>query len=604
MADRLADAVSPYLRSHAGNPVDWWPWGEAAFAAARERDVPVLISIGYATCHWCHVMARESFSDPDIAALLNERMVAIKVDREEHPDVDAAYLAAASAFTRDLGWPLTVFATPDGAAYFAATYLPPRPVGEVPSFRMVVDAVLEAWHDRRGDVLAAAGAVRAAVTAAVAHAPGALPGEPELAAAFAALAAQEDAEHGGFGGAPKFPVAPVLRFLLGRPDAAARAVAARALDGMARGGLRDPVEGGFFRYATRADWSVPHYERMLTDNAQLLDVAVAAGRADLAVGVADFLLDVLRLPSGAFASAQDSESTVAGARSEGGYFALDAAARAAETPPALDEKVIAGWNGLAIGALADAGARLGRPEWVDAARAGADVVLTLHLRDGTLRRASRDGMLSDAVATLEDHGLLAAGLLRLALAAGEPRYAVIARQLVESCAADGGGVAAPGGADPVLARRGLALDADLGEGASPSGLSALADAALRLHAISGDARHRAIAEAALAPLAAPALAAPVSFGAALVAIDAAARAPRQLVVVGDDDGLAAAAWAGGVATTAVVDADGAAAFTAAGFELFEGRELRGGRAAAFLCEGFTCRLPVTDADALREQLSA
>jgi len=247
MTNRLSDAVSPYLRAHAGNPVAWWPWGDEAFAEAERRDVPVFVSIGYATCHWCHVMARESFSDPALAAHLNANFVTIKVDREEHPEVDAAYLAAASAFTGNLGWPLSVFTTPAGAAFFAGTYYPPRPVGETPSFRMVLDAILEAWGERRDEVEEASASVLEALAQGRGEVPSVLPSAAELDAAVAQLARFEDPEFGGLGRGSKFPNAPVLAFLTERAEAdnddAAR-FAARMLDTMASSPLRDPVEGG------------------------------------------------------------------------------------------------------------------------------------------------------------------------------------------------------------------------------------------------------------------------------------------------------------------------------------------------------------------------
>ncbi|BDZ44737.1 thioredoxin domain-containing protein [Naasia aerilata] len=322
--NRLADAVSPYLRGHADNPVDWYPWGEEAFAEAKRRDVPVLVSIGYATCHWCHVMARESFSDPQLARALNERFVAVKIDREEHPDVDSTYMAAASVFTPNLGWPLNVFTTPDGRAFFAGTYSPPRPVGGHPSFRQVLDAVDDAWRERRDEVeRTAAGLAQALVEPLPAPSTGAA---VDFAQVALELLSYEDREFGGFGGAPKFPVAPVLLLALRLGRSAAlgddlrtetAALAARTLDGMAASGLRDPVEGGFFRYATRRDWTEPHYERMLYDNAQLLRAYATRGDAATADGIVAFLRGVLRRDSGAFGSAQNSESYVDGALSEG-----------------------------------------------------------------------------------------------------------------------------------------------------------------------------------------------------------------------------------------------------------------------------------------------
>ena len=295
--NRLAGTLSPYLRAHADNPVDWWPWGADAFAEAQRRDVPLLISIGYSTCHWCHVMARESFSSPETAAIIDRNFVAIKVDREEHPDVDGAYMAAASAFTQNLGWPLTVFATPQGRAFYAGTYWPPESRGQLPAFREVLAAVQEAWMLRREQAVESADAVAAALAQAAEVAPSDLPSGEQLAGAAASISEREDRMFGGFGGAPKFPVATTLSFLqqpLVRREALdAAASADRALAAMAASDLRD-ADGGFFRYSTQRDWTVPHYERMLTDNAQLLDMALRADDDATARGIAAFLLDVLR----------------------------------------------------------------------------------------------------------------------------------------------------------------------------------------------------------------------------------------------------------------------------------------------------------------------
>lgn len=616
MGNRLRDALSPYLRAHADNPVDWRPWGGDAFDEARRRDVPVLVSIGYSTCHWCHVMARESFSDPAIAAFLNERFVAIKVDREEHPDVDASYLAAASAFTRQLGWPLTVFTRPDGRAFYAGTYYPPRAVQGVPSFADVLTAVDEAWRERRVDLDRTADAVGEALAAASdASIGGALPDAAALQAAVRTLAAGEDRAHGGFGSEPKFPVAPVLGFLANAgPDA--RELASRTLKRMGASALRDPVEGGFFRYATRADWTEPHYERMLTDNALLLAVtADLATEPDpgrfvdpLADGLVRFLTERMQLPSGGFASAQDSESIIDGRRNEGGYYRRDAEARAELDPPALDEKVLAGWNGLAIGALARAGYVLGDGPAVDAARRAADHLLDVHLdAEGRLARASLGGVLSDAVAALEDTGMLAGGLLRLALATGEARYATIARNLVDAAAAAASGsddaFAAPGGPDPVLAAQGLALPADPAEGAAPSGATACADAAFTLYALGAGDRYRELAEQAMRSVAGMAVQRPIAFGGALELMARLAAPLVQLVTVVPDDEPAGAASAAqeelvravrrhAASVSTVVTERQASRFADDGFELFAGRTARGDHAAAYRCRAFVCALPV------------
>ena len=619
MPDRLRDALSPYLRAHADNPVDWWPWGEEAFAEARRRDVPVLVSIGYATCHWCHVMARESFSDPVVAAQLNDGFVAIKVDREEHPDVDAGYLAAASAFTRNLGWPLTVFATPEGRAFYAGTYFPPRPAGGAPGFGELLDAVSQAWTQRRDEVDATASSLAGALAEASVLRPSAdgPPGAVQLDAAADALVALEDRVHGGYGGAPKFPVTPVLGFLLGH-GGEATASARRSIAAMAASPLRDPVEGGFFRYGTRVDWSEPHYERMLYDNAQLLPVAARAAvlgdglAVGTARGIARYLLDVLRRPDGGFASAQDSESEVDGERTEGGYYALDAAVRAEQPAPAIDEKVLTGWNGLAIEGLATAGALLEEPAWVDAARETATMLLERHRGDdGRLIRMSLGGEASAARAALEDYGMLANGLLAVAIADGEPALAVEARRLVDATLdavaepADGGPVfAVPGGADPVLRAHDLVVEADPSEGATPSGPSALADACATLFALTGDARYLDAARAAVARVAEPMLRQPLAFGTSLRVADELARGLTQLVTVtpsaGADAELVRTTRRHGASVAVVVEEERVQHWADAGFELFAGRVVRDGRTTAYLCRDFTCRLPVTDAAALAD----
>ncbi|MFH8249628.1 thioredoxin domain-containing protein [Microbacterium sp. B2969] len=605
MNPRLAASASPYLRAHADNPVAWHAWGEEAFAEARRRDVPVFVSIGYSTCHWCHVMARESFQDAALAERLNERFVAIKVDREEHPEVDAAYMAAAGAFTQSLGWPLSVFTTPDGGPFYAGTYFPPAPRGGMPSFEQVLDAVHEAWTERREAAEGTAGAIAEALAEVQASAAdgGAVPDAAAIVAAARALAAREDPQYGGFWGgdprAPKFPVATSLRLLQARlvretaPDATA--MAERALAAMAGSELRDPVEGGFFRYATQRDWTVPHYERMLTDNAQLLDVAASAGDVDTVRGIATFLRDVLQQPGGGFGAAQDSESWIDGARSEGGYYARDAAARASLESPAVDGKVVTGWNGLAIGALARAGARLREPEWIEAARWAADAVLTANVRaDGALVRASLDEIASRAPATLADHGQLAEGLVALAVATGEVTYADRARALLRVCLDSEGGLRAPAGTDPVLAASGVRAPDAASDADEPSGVAAIAGAAAALWLVGGGEEHRALAERLVAAHAADALAQPLAHSALLRAASLLAAPPRQVVVVGDAAGdLAVAAQSIAADVVAVVSPSQASAWATAGFELFADKTQRDGLATAYDCRDFACRLPVT-----------
>jgi len=607
MASRLADATSPYLRAHAGNPVEWFPWGDEAFATARRRDVPVMVSIGYSTCHWCHVMARESFSDPETAAMLDAGFVSVKVDREEHPEVDAAYMAAAGAFTRGLGWPLTVFTTPEGRPFFAGTYWPSEARPPLPSFRDVLAAVREAWTRRREGVEQTGAALldALAATAAAAEVADALPTADDLVAAAERLAALEDPVHGGFGTTgPKFPTVPALRFLQAMRDAApaASAVASRAWAAMASSGLRDPVEGGFFRYATRPDWSAPHYERMLTDNAGLLDVALDEGDLETASGVVAFLRTVLQTPGGGFGAAQDSESLIAGARSEGGYYARDADGRAALDPPAVDGKVVTGWNGLAIAALARASVRLGADlpgpsrDALESARWAADAVLAVNAtEDGGLVRASLDEIPSRAPATLDDYALLADGLLALAAATGEPAYATKARDLVDRALA---GV----GMDATLAAQGMRAPADAGDGVLPSGPAALAAACRSLWLLGAGERYREAAAERVRAASARALMEPIGQGALLRTAHALRIAPRQLVVVSDEAAspLVRAARHERTDVTAIVSPARAEALAHAGFALFEGKTAIGGRATAYDCRDFACRLPVTDAAALRD----
>jgi uncharacterized protein YyaL (SSP411 family) len=592
MTNRLADTLSPYLRAHADNPVDWYPWGEEAFAEARRRDVPLLISIGYSTCHWCHVMARESFADPDTAALINDGFVAVKVDREEHPQVDGAYMAAASAFTQNLGWPLTVFATPRGRTFYAGTYWPPEPRGQMPGFRDVLAAVREAWTLRRAQAEESADAVTDALARAAESTPSDLPDVVAIGTAAEAIAQREDRVYGGFGGAPKFPVATTLRFLQhpvvreGAPQAAASA--ARALAAMAGSDLRD-ADGGFFRYATQRDWTVPHYERMLTDNAQLLDVARDAGEESTARGIASFLLDVLRRDGGGFGAAQDSESTIDGARSEGGFYLRAVADRADLEPPAVDGKVITGWNGLAIGALARAGAAYGEHGWIDAAAAAADHVLRVN-RDaaGALVRTSLDGRASAAVATPADLGLLADGLFALALVTGDAEWAVTARGILDDA------LVGIGGDDPLLSAQGIATSPDQTDGDLPSDAAAVAAAALTAWWLGAGDRYREAAAATVSALASRALEQPFAHGTLLRVAAGLALPPRQLVVITADRHGALAAAARGVdaEVAGILTPAQAQAFAAAGFELFEGKDATTER--AYDCRAFVCRLPVSD----------
>ncbi|NHT16362.1 thioredoxin domain-containing protein [Cellulomonas sp. IC4_254] len=721
MSNRLARSTSPYLRQHAENPVDWYEWGEEAFAEARRRDVPLLVSVGYAACHWCHVMAHESFEDERVAAVMNSRFVNVKVDREERPDLDAAYMAATQAMTGQGGWPMTVFATPEGDPFFCGTYFPPVPVGGRPSFGQVLDALSRAWRERRDEVRGGAAELLAHLggrtapggavpggTAAEGGAPaegdapaeGAAAGDAEPGGADAggpaldldavaqvgglaveALAATYDAEHGGFGGAPKFPPSTTLEWLLRRHartgDERALAMATGTLEAMARGGMADQVGGGFARYAVDATWTVPHFEKMLEDNAMLLRIGVHWWRStgsDLArhvvEGTADWLLRDLRTPEGAFASSLDADTDgVEGATyvwtratldealgAEDGAWAADLLgvtaagtfeagtsvlqlrhdpapedevrfarvrrallrARSARPQPARDDKVVAAWNGLAIGALAEAGAALERREWVAAAVDAARVLDTVHTLaggDGLLRlaRTSRDGAVGTAPGVLTDYAAVAEGFMVLGGVTGDPHWAARASALLDTVLAR---FRAPGHGfrdtaddqtDPVVAR--LSTRPDVADGPSAAGQSAAAGALLARAALTGSATDRQAAELALAGPLSVAHQHPRAVAWALATAEAVLDGPREVAVVGraDDPGRVALVRAA-VRSPApgLVLAQGdpdEVADDPAAVGLLRDRPLVGGRAAAYVCRGFVCDRPTTDPGALRASLA-
>ncbi|WP_256103878.1 thioredoxin domain-containing protein [Streptomyces sp. ODS05-4] len=446
--NRLAGVTSPYLLQHADNPVDWWPWGPEAFAEAKRRDVPVLLSVGYSACHWCHVMAHESFEDGATAASMNAHFVNVKVDREERPDVDAVYMEAVQAATGQGGWPMTVFLTPDAEPFYFGTYFPPEPRHGMASFGQVLEGVSAAWQGRRAEVTEVAGnIVRELAGRSLAVGGAKAPGEPELAQALLGLTREYDAGHGGFGGAPKFPPSMVVEFLLrhhARTGAeGALQMAADTCERMARGGIYDQLGGGFARYSVDREWIVPHFEKMLYDNALLCRVYAHVWRvtgSDLARRVAletaDFMVRELRTPEGGFASALDADSDDGtGRQVEGAYYVwtpaqlaevlgeedaahaaryfgvteegtfeegasvlqlpqgegvADAAriadvrarllaARETRPRPGRDDKVVAAWNGLAVAALAETGALFDRPDLVERATEAADLLVRVHM---------------------------------------------------------------------------------------------------------------------------------------------------------------------------------------------------------------------------------
>jgi uncharacterized protein YyaL (SSP411 family) len=621
--NRLAAETSPYLLQHADNPVDWYPWGEDALERARAEDKPILLSIGYAACHWCHVMEHESFEDAATAELMNERFVNVKVDREERPDLDAIYMDAVVALTGHGGWPMTVFVTPEGEPFFGGTYFPPEPRHGLPSFRQVLAAVADAYRERPGDVARQASALVEAIRASTRAAPSNEPlTSAVLADAVRGLRAQFDPEWGGFGRAPKFPPASALEFLLRRGELD---MVRKTLDGMAAGGMYDLVGGGFHRYSVDVRWLVPHFEKMLYDNALLapayLHAWVVTGEERyrrVAEQTLEYVLSELRLPHGGFASAQDADTegveglTFTWAPGEGapeellepfehGRFVLrgeldeETRARLFELreqrpKPLRDDKAIASWNGMAVAALAEAGRRLECGDFLRAAVEAAEFLLgPLSREHGRLFRTHREGR-SKGTGYLEDYAHVASGLYELHVATGDPRWLAESRRLallaVELFGDDerGGFFLSPADGEGLVART-----KDLDDNPFPSGNSMLAYVLLRLARIYGDdeLERRAVGVLRLVRDALPR--APSAFGHMLCALDLHLSPPREIAIVGPPESEVARAALAGFDPNAVV-----AVGPAGDVPLLEGKPLVDGRPAVYVCERFACRAPVVD----------
>lgn len=660
----LGGATSPYLRQHTDNPVHWQQWGPEALEWARERNVPILLSIGYAACHWCHVMAHESFEDAATATVMNEHFVCIKVDREERPDLDAVYMNATVAMTGQGGWPMTCFLTPDGAPFYCGTYYPPQPRGGMPSFTQLLHAVTDTWRNRRGEVDDAA----ASVVAELRRSGGALPagGPPVdvtlLSGAVASVLRDEDRERGGFGGAPKFPPSMLLEGLLRSfertgAEPVLRAVE-RTAEAMARGGIYDQLGGGFARYSVDPQWVVPHFEKMLYDNALLLRFyAHLARRTESAlahrvtVETAEFLLRDLRTSAGAFASALDADTDgeegltyswtpeqlsevlgpdegawaaetftvtregtfergtsvlqlLADPSDDGRFADVRArlfAARERRPQPARDDKVVTAWNGLAITALAEAGATLDRPEWVWAAEECARILLTTHLVDGRLRRASLAGTVGEPAGILEDYGALAGGLLMLHQVTGSLEWLDAATELLDAAIdhfADpeerGSWFDTADDAETLVTRPRDPLD-----GATPSGASVTTEALLTAAALVDADRSAKYSAAAADSMDRAALAlqrAPRSAGHWLAVAEASVRGPLQIAVA-EDAPSELARQARRLAPGGAVVVAGPSDST----PLLADRPQLDGAPTAYVCRGFVCDRPVTDLAGLREQ---
>jgi uncharacterized protein len=644
--NRLAAETSPYLLQHADNPVDWYPWGEEAFARARDEDLPVLLSVGYAACHWCHVMEHESFEDEETARLMNDRFVPVKVDREERPDVDGLYMDAVVAMTGHGGWPMTVFLTPDGRPFYGGTYFPPEPRHGMPSFSQVLEAVSEAYRTRRTDLEQQAELLVDAIRQASERAPSTEPlTSGLLSGVVPALRRVFDPREGGFGPAPKFPAASTIDLLLrlhaATGDEDALSMARLTLDRMAEGGMYDLLGGGFHRYSVDTRWLVPHFEKMLYDNALLASAYLHAWLVTgepryrrVTTETLDYVLRELRLPEGGLASAQDADTdgvegltftwsddeleTVLGEPHpewlqpfEHGRSVLrgelpeDAratllAARVERPQPLRDDKALAAWNGLALAALAEAGSRLDREDYVEAAVAVAEFVLgPLSDRRGLLLRTYRAGE-ARILAYLEDYANVANGLVELSWATGDLRWLEEARRLA--------GLLVELFADP--ARGGFYVDSAEGDGLvarrkefddhpTPAGNSMAAFVLLRLARIYGDAeleRHAVGVFRLAHPLMERA---PAAVSHLLCALDLHFSDPQEVAVVGASEELRLAALEG-YRPNAVF------AFSPEPTDavpLLAGKGLVDGRAAAYVCERFACRRPVTTVDELRAQLT-
>ncbi len=626
--NRLAEETSPYLLQHAGNPVDWYPWGEEALARARDEERPILLSIGYAACHWCHVMEHESFENAQTAALMNERFVNVKVDREERPDLDAVYMEAVVALSGHGGWPMTVFLTPEGEPFYGGTYYPPEPRHGMPSFRQVLEAIAEAWRERRDDVARSAEQLVGAIRQSASLRPSNEPlTEALLSGAVSGLRATFEPAHGGWGRAPKFPNAPALEFLLRRSELQ---MAVKTLDEMAAGGMYDLLGGGFHRYSVDERWIVPHFEKMLYDNALLapayLHAWLVTGETryrSVAEDTIGYMLRELLLPEGGFASAQDADTdgveglTFTWTEEEGvpaellepfehgrsiirgeldeGLRARLFEERELRPKPLRDDKAIASWNGLALAALAEAAWRLERPDWLEAARNLGEFLLgPLSDAEGRLRRSARAGRTSGA-GYLDDYANVAHGLLELHVATGELRWLEDAHRLtrlaVELFADDehGGFFLSPVDGERLVART-----KELDDHPLPSGNSMLAHVLLRLGRIYGDDELERRAVSVLRLLRTALERAPSSFGWGLVAADLYLSPPRELAIVGPvDSAVAQAALAPWQPRTVV------AIGPAHDVPLLAGKTLVDGQAAVYICERFACQAPVTDAAELR-----
>ncbi len=670
MANRLANETSPYLLQHADNPVDWYPWGPEALERAREENRVILLSIGYSACHWCHVMAHESFENEAIAAQMNELFVNIKVDREERPDIDALYMASVQAMTGHGGWPMTVFLTPDGQPFYGGTYFPPGDRGGMPGFPRVMQGVHEAYRDRHEQVVESAQALTNRLSEVFRGdlPPGKLNAEL-FATALDNLERNYDAEHGGFGGAPKFPAGMAVELLLRihhrNGSEQALAMAHHTLDRMARGGLYDQVGGGFHRYTVDGVWLVPHFEKMLYDNALLADAYSLAYQATgetfyrtIAEETLDYVLREMTAPEGGFYSTQDADTE----GEEGRFFVwtpdqvretlgdeADAViellgmtergnfegsnvlsiplqedrlrwrdeqfaplrrelfeARAERVHPGRDDKILTSWNGLMMRAFATAAYVFGSQRYADAARANAVFLRDNLQHQGRLLHSYKDGA-ARIDGFLEDYAFLIDGLLALYRATFEPEWIAWARDLARVAIDDF--YDAEAGAFYDTAATGeqlIARPRDPFDNATPSGNSVIADGLIRLAHLIGDVEFTRLARSVIEEHAAIATEHPHGLARLLVAADFATGPSAEIALVGADDDAGRAEMVAALDAAylprTVVAAAAPESETAEVIDLLLSRELVDGQAAAYVCVNHACQMPVTQPDAMLEQI--
>ena len=666
--NRLARETSPYLLQHAHNPVDWYPWGEEAFARARADDKPLLLSVGYSACHWCHVMERESFENPDIAAVMNAGFVNVKVDREERPDVDHVYMQAVQSMTGRGGWPMTVFLTPDGTPFYGGTYFPPEDRHGLPGFPKLLAAIADAWRSRRGEVLRSGRELTQSIgqTERLRRATTLLT-EETLFAAFQGISSQFDEEWGGLGGAPKFPQPMiwefVLRFFRRTRNPYAQRMVHTTLVRMARGGMYDQIGGGFARYSVDAHWLVPHFEKMLYDNAQLASLYLHAWLAfgdpecrRVCEETLDYLLRDMADPAGGFHSAEDADSEghegrfyvwtadeVRGVLGPGAdralaYWGVDRGpnfegtnilyvagepdpeataplrrrlyeARERRVRPGRDDKVLAAWNGLACRALAEAGRALERPDFVRAAVRTAEFLLGTMRVDGRLLRTAKGGQ-AKILGYLEDYAMVAAALVELYETTFERRWLDEARRLADDMLRLFWDDTIEGFFDTGHdAEQLIVRPRNLFDNAVPSGSSVAIETLLRLAVLTGETAYETRALAALRPLGDLMARHPSGFGRFLCALDfhLGPRVEVALVAPARDGGLealAAEVFGRFMPNRVVAGMVAGDVPAAAGLPLLESREAVGGRVTAYVCRNYACDLPATDRATLARQLDA